>query len=174
MSRNYAARLRRLGDRVTRFTCCVAAKFRGNWAPRLKTAVSSARRECPLCLRWPSNRCIEVINTTGRYCWGFARPAARLTSNFKTASKEPRTRKTTRRAGKSFANGWPFRRISDKPKNRWRHSPKRRPSKTSSTVVGAIRTRNLGAILSTRSWDGCCRAPASHDRASVGNAAAER
>ena len=27
-----------------------------------------------------------------------------------------------------------------------RHSPKRRPSKTSSIAVGAIRTRNFGAI----------------------------
>jgi hypothetical protein len=36
--------------------------------------------------------------------------------------------KTTRSAEKSFANGWPFRRTSDRPKNRWRHSPKRRYS----------------------------------------------
>lgn len=42
-----------------------------------------------------------------------------------------------------------------------------RPSKTSSTAVGAIRTRNFGAILSRRSWDGSCRALASHDRAAL-------
>ena len=66
--------------------------------------------------------------------------------------------KTTRSAEKSFANGWPFRRTSDRPKNRWRHSPKRRYSKTSSIAVGATRIRNFGATLSRRSWDGCCRA----------------
>jgi hypothetical protein len=66
--------------------------------------------------------------------------------------------KTTRSAEKSFANGWPFRRTSDRPKNRWWHSPKRRYSKTSSIEVGATRIRNFGATHSRRSWDGCCRA----------------
>ena len=35
---------------------------------------------------------------------------------------------------------------SDRPKNRLRHSPKRRPSKTSSIAVGAIHPRSFGAI----------------------------
>ena len=61
--------------------------------------------------------------------------------------KGPRKWKTTRRAENSFANGWPFRRIRDRPRSRLRHSPKRRPRKTSSTVVGAIRRGNFGAIL---------------------------
>jgi hypothetical protein len=45
-------------------------------------------------------------------------------------------------------------------------SPKRRPCKTSSIAVGAIRTRNFGAILSRRSVDGCCRAQASRYQSS--------
>ena len=76
---------------------------------------------------------------------------------------------TTKHVEKSFANGWPFRRISDKPRNRLRHSLKRRSSKTRSIAVGAIRTRNFGAILSRRSWDGCCRAGASRDQSSKGD-----
>ena len=71
--------------------------------------------------------------------------------------------KTTKRDAKSFANGWRFRRISDIPKNRLRHSPKRRPSKTSSIAVDAIRTTNFGAIHTRKSWDGSYLAVASRD-----------
>jgi hypothetical protein len=62
---------------------------------------------------------------------------------------------------KIFANGWRFRRISDTPKNRLRHSLKRRPSKTSSIAVDAIRTTNFGAIHTRKSWDGSYLAVAS-------------
>ncbi|MFY9839982.1 MAG: hypothetical protein WAK55_26630 [Xanthobacteraceae bacterium] len=52
---------------------------------------------------------------------------------------------------------------SDIPKNRLRHSPKRRPNKTSSIAVDAIRTTNFGAIRTTKSWDGSYLALASRD-----------
>ena len=39
-----------------------------------------------------------------------------------------------------------FRRQSDRPKSKLRHSPKRRSSKTSSIAVRVIRIRNFGAI----------------------------
>src|SRR6516162_8041821 len=44
-------------------------------------------------------------------------------------TKESRTWKTRRRAERSFANGWPFRRKSDRRKNRLRNSPKGGPAK---------------------------------------------
>src|SRR5262245_55329667 len=42
----------------------------------------------------------------------------------KLQPKEPQTWKTTRRVGKSFANGWRFRRTSDRRQIRPRPSPK--------------------------------------------------
>ena len=45
------------------------------------------------------------------------------------------------------------------------HSPKRRPSKTSSIAVGGIRTINFGAIPIGKLWGGSCLALESHDRA---------
>lgn len=54
-----------------------------------------------------------------------------------------------------------FRRISDIPKNRLWHSPKRRSSKISSIAVDAIRTANFGAIRTRKSWDGSYLALAS-------------
>jgi hypothetical protein len=41
---------------------------------------------------------------------------------------------------------------------------KRRRSRMSFIAVDAIRTRDFGAILSRKSWDGCCRAPAGRDQ----------
>jgi hypothetical protein len=55
---------------------------------------------------------------------------------------------------RKIIRGWRFRRISDIPKNRLWHSPKRRPSKISSIAVDAIRTTNFGAIRTRKSWDG--------------------
>ena len=80
-------------------------------------------------------------------------------------SQGPRTFKTTGHAEKSFANGWPFRRIGDRLKSRSWHSPKRRSSKTSSIAVDAIRTRDFGEIRTRKLWDGFCLAPESRDRA---------
>jgi hypothetical protein len=47
----------------------------------------------------------------------------------KLQPKEPQTWKTTRRAGKSFANGWRFLRTSDRRQIRPRPSPKGPSSK---------------------------------------------
>src|SRR5262249_18617873 len=69
-----------------------------------------------------------------------------------------RTWKTTRRVGKSFANGWRFRRTSDRRQIRPRPSPKGPSSRTSFSAAAASRT--------TESWDGCCRASAGRDRSS--------
>src|SRR5215831_19334030 len=76
----------------------------------------------------------------------------------KLQPKEPQTWKTTRRVGKSFANGWRFRRTSDRRQIRPRPSPKGPSSRTSFSAVAASRT--------TESWDGCCRASAGRDRSS--------
>src|SRR5262249_3267477 len=76
----------------------------------------------------------------------------------KLQPKELQTWKTTRRVGKSFANGWRFRRTSDRRQIRPRPSPKGLSSRTSFSAVAASRT--------TESWDGCCRASAGRDRSS--------
>src|SRR5215472_917593 len=76
----------------------------------------------------------------------------------KLQPKEPQTWKTTRRVGKSFANGWRFRRTSDRRQIRPRPSPKGPSSRTSFSAAAASRT--------TESWDGCCRASAGRDRSS--------
>src|SRR5215831_8338451 len=76
----------------------------------------------------------------------------------KLQPKELQTWKTTRRVGKSFANGWRFRRTSDRRQIRPRPSPKGLSSRTSFSAVTASRT--------TESWDGCCRASAGRDRSS--------
>jgi len=75
--------------------------------------------------------------------------------------KEPQTWKTTRRVGKSFANGWRFRRTSDRQQIRPRPSPKGPSSRTSFSAAAASRT--------TESWDGCCRASAGRDRCRPGS-----
>src|SRR6516225_6695057 len=72
--------------------------------------------------------------------------------------KEPQTWKTTRRVGKSFANGWRFRRTSDRRQIRPRPSPKGPSRRTSFSAAAASRT--------AESWDGCCRASAGRDRSS--------
>jgi hypothetical protein len=76
----------------------------------------------------------------------------------KLQPKEPQTWKTTRRVGKSFANGWRFRRTSDRRQIRPRPSPKGPSSRTSFSAAAASRT--------TESWDGCYRASAGRDRSS--------
>src|SRR5262249_6495163 len=76
----------------------------------------------------------------------------------KLQPKELQTWKTTRRVGKSFANGWRFRRTSDSRQIRPRPSPKGPSSRTSFSAVAASRT--------TESWDGCCLASAGRDRSS--------
>ena len=76
----------------------------------------------------------------------------------KLQSKESQTWKTMRRVGKSFANGWRFRRTSDRRQIRPRTSPKGPSSRTSFSAAAASRT--------TESWDGCCRASAGRDRSS--------
>src|SRR5262249_18740792 len=76
----------------------------------------------------------------------------------KLQPKEPQTWKTTRRVGKSFANGWRFRRTSDRRQIRPWLSPKGPSSRTSFNAAAASRT--------TESWDGCCRASAGRDRCS--------
>src|SRR5215813_12585786 len=76
----------------------------------------------------------------------------------KLQPKEPQTWKTTRRAGKSFANGCRFRRTSDRRQIRPRPSPKGPSSRTSFSAAAASRT--------TESWYGCCRASAGRDRSS--------
>ena len=73
----------------------------------------------------------------------------------KLQPKEPQTWKTARRVGKSFANGWRFRRTSDRRQIRPRPSPKVPSSRTSFSAAAAPRT--------TESWDGCCRAAAGRD-----------
>src|SRR5262249_48902032 len=73
----------------------------------------------------------------------------------KLQPKEPQTWKTTRRVGKSFANGWRFRRTSDRRQIRPRFSPKVPSSRTSFSAAATRRT--------TESWDGCCRASAGRD-----------
>jgi hypothetical protein len=61
-----------------------------------------------------------------------------------------------RRVGKSFANGWRFRRTSDRLQIRPRPSPKGPSSRTSFSAAAASRI--------TESWDGYCRASAGRDR----------
>jgi hypothetical protein len=101
--------------------------------------------------------------------WGCLRASSlkamrgRSATTRSTTAKELRIWKIAKRAEKSFANGWHFRRISDIPKNRSWHSPKRRSSKTSSIAVDAIRTANFGAIRTRKSWDGSHLALASRD-----------
>src|SRR5262249_36959493 len=53
----------------------------------------------------------------------------------KLQPKEPQTWKTTRRVGKSFANGWRFRRTNDRRQIRPRPSPKGPSSRTSFSAV---------------------------------------
>jgi hypothetical protein len=76
----------------------------------------------------------------------------------KLQPKDPQTWKTTTRVGKSFDNGWRFRRTSDRRQIRPLPSPKGPSSRTSFSAAAASRT--------TESWDGCCRASAGRDRSS--------
>src|SRR5262245_2414872 len=105
----------------------------------------------------PHGRCPYRVRQTA----AIARSSKRgrcLRSSREIAAKEPQTWKTTRRVGKSFANGWRFRRTSDRRQIRPRPSPKGPSSRTSFSAAAASRT--------TKSWDGCCRASAGRDRSS--------
>src|SRR5262245_15504287 len=104
----------------------------------------------------PHGRCPYRVHQTAAIAGSSKR--GRCSRVEKLQPKEPQTWKTTRRVGKSFANGWRFRRTSDRPQIRPRPSPKGPSSRTSFSAVAASRT--------TESWDGCCRASAGRDRSS--------
>src|SRR5215467_13066730 len=108
--------------------------------------------------RWKSRRHMDAVRIAcikPLLLRGAVKEAVASSRVEKLQPKEPQTWKTTRRVGKSFANGWRFRRTSDRRQIRPRPSPKVPSSRTSFSAAAAPRT--------TESWDGCCRAAAGRD-----------
>ena len=119
------------------------------------TALGPRRHRCSvewhLPMRRPKSCCRQKCRTTC-LCPQIKSDLSKNCSPRETTMEDHEIRR------KIIREWMPSCRISDRPRNRLRHSLKRRSSKTSFIAVGAIRIRNFGATLSRRSRDGCCRA----------------